>query len=56
MKLCKVKDIEELRNSNKVRNKDKMLWDFTTKEIYNYHIHLNNIIDYLRKRNEQTKS
>lgn len=56
MKLCKTEDVKALLSSNKVRNKDKLLWDFNAKQIYSYHIHLNNIIEYLNKRNEKTKS
>jgi len=56
MKLCNIKDIQELKETKRVRTKDKDIWGFTTKDLFHYHLHLDGIIEYLEKRNEKTKS
>lgn len=56
MKLCSIKDLQELKNTKRVRTRDREHWGFTTKDLFHYHFHLDGIIEYLEKRNEKTKS
>jgi hypothetical protein len=56
MKLCKIDDIKQIKQSSRVRTKHAELWDFNKNELYQYHLYLDLLIEYLEKRNEKTKS
>jgi hypothetical protein len=56
MKLCSIDDIKNFKQSSKIKSKHAELWDFDKKELYQYHVYLDLIIEYLEKRNEKTKS
>jgi len=56
MKLCSIKDIQELKNIKRVRTRDREHWGFTERDLFHYHFHLDGLIEYLEKRNEKTKS
>jgi len=56
MKLCSIKDIQELKNTKRVRTRDREHWGFTERDLFHYHFHLDGLIEYLEKRNEKTKS
>ena len=56
MKLCSIKDLQELKNTKRVRTRDREHWGFTERDLFHYHFHLDGLIEYLEKRNEKTKS
>jgi hypothetical protein len=56
MKLCNIDDIKQLKQSSKVKHRHFKLWDFSKKELYQYHQYLDLLIEYIEKRNEKTKS
>lgn len=55
MKLCTIKDIQDLKNTKRVRNKDRNVWGFTERDLFHYHLFLDGVIEYLEKRNEKQK-
>jgi hypothetical protein len=56
MRLCNIDDIKQIKQSSRIKTKHKELWQFDKKEIYQYHVYLDILIEYLEKRNEKTKS